>query len=741
MNTYRLLLAAVVTAAPCALAVETQSWIHNAQSDFEKGTIRNLSLRSDGRLTLAPEFRELADPSIAYLWAVAVDSKGTVWAGGGGPSASTAVLVAVDAAGRSRTVAEIPGLQIQAIAIDRKDRVFVATLPDGKVYRIGVGGKPEVFYDPKAKYIWALAFNSKGELFVATGDAGEIHRVGPDGQGAVFFRTEETHARSLAVDANDNLIVGTEPGGLIVRISPAGEGFVLFQTAKREVTALAVAKDGSIYAAAVGNKAALPPGGVPSLSVPLPAVNPQTSVAPGGTPAQPRAATTAPVQLPPPPSASAAPGPIAGGSEVYGIGADGYPQKVWTHAQDVVYSIGFDASGRPVVATGNKGNIYRIDSERVSTLLVNASPTQVTGLASGPQGRLFAVTGNVGKIYQIGPKPEKQGTYESEPLDVGFFSYWGRARHKTELHGGAVRLETRSGNLDRPQKNWSPWAPLDASTSRVTSPSARFLQYRITIEGGGPQSPELREVEIAYMPKNVPPALQEIEITPANYKFNAPSLLATSSSPQTITLPALGQQNRAASTLKLDASSTSQTLQYAKGSAGVRWAVTDPNGDEMTYKVEIRGVQEREWKLLKDKLKEKYYSWDSTAYPDGEYLVRVTACDAPDNPPDQALSATLESERFTIDNTPPQITGLAGKREGSKVTVEWKAKDARSLIQKAEYSVNGGEWVVVQPSTRLSDASELDYKATIESPGAESTVAVRVTDEFDNQSVEKVILR
>ena len=66
---------------------------------------------------------------------------------------------------------------------------------------------------------------------------------------------------------------------------------------------------------------------------------------------------------------------------MYRIGTDNFPQRIWTHAQDVVYAIGFDSQNRPVVGTGNRGHIYRIDSDLVSTLLVNASPTQVTAFA------------------------------------------------------------------------------------------------------------------------------------------------------------------------------------------------------------------------------------------------------------------------------------------------------------------------------------------------------------------------
>jgi hypothetical protein len=346
-------------------------------------------------------------------------------------------------------------------------------------------------------------------------------------------------------------------------------------------------------------------------------------------------------------------------------------------------------------------------------------------------------------VYQIGPAIEKQGTLESEPLDVAFFSYWGRVRHKSDLNGGAVRVETRSGNLDRPQENWSPWAPLDAA-SRVASPSARFLQYRLTLEAAADgSSPAVREIEIAYMAKNVAPVIEEVDVTPANYKFpSAPAL--SSSTTQSITLPPLSGRNRQTSSaqVKLDAgSSSSQTMQYDKGSAGARWAVNDANGDDMTYKVEIRGFGERNWKLLKDKVTEKHITWDSTAYPDGEYVLRVTASDLPSNPPDQALTALLESERFTIDNTPPEIEGLTGTRSGNKLNVKWRVRDAQSVVSYAEYSVNGGEWVVVNPATRLSDAPELDYALTVDAPASEVTVAVRVTDEFDNQSVGKVVVR
>jgi hypothetical protein len=120
----------------------------------------------------------------------------------------------------------------------------------------------------------------------------------------------------------------------------------------------------------------------------------------------------------------------------------------------------------------------------------------------------------------------------------------------------------------------------------------------------------------------------------------------------------------------------------------------------------------------------------------------VTASDLPSNTKEDALTGQLESDVFVIDNTPPRITDLAGTSNGNKIRMRWHAADALSIITEAEYSVDGGEWTVVDPVTRLSDSRALDYdlELTDVSPG-EHTIAVRVEDEFDNQAVEKVVVK
>jgi hypothetical protein len=714
-------------------AVETRVWEQSEQADFARGTRKGLSIRSDGRLSLAPAFKELDSTGVPYLWALAEDSKKTIYYAGGAPTGASTKVFALPHGGKPKVYAELQGLEVHALAVDREDRVYAATLPDAKVYRIDAAGKAQVFFDPKCKYIWAMTFDTAGNLFVATGENGLIYKVNPDGTGKQFFDTQEAHARSLAIDKAGNLIVGTEPGGMILRVTPAAQGFVLYQAPKREVTSVAV-RDGVIYAAAIGNK-----GAGLSVSGPTPVLpaTPKTPVTATGTP---RVGTQPPSPAPATGSLTVS---VTGGSEFYRIQQDGFAEKIWASPTDLIYAIGFDEDGKPLLGTGNKGTIYRVDSDYLATDLINAPPTQVTNFLQGHDGIVYAVTGNVGNLYSIGPSLDSKGTLESEVLDASLFSHWGKAHLTSELHGGQIELETRSGNVNNPQDNWSSWSkvPVSELGGEIQSPPARFLQFRLTLLRGAEntKSPQLSLIDIPFLPKNIPPRVEQIEAAPFNYRQPATNnalerSVAPSGSPLTLTLSAVGRKRSAPSNLTLD-SSGSATLQYAKGYETIRWNATDGNGDPLSFKVEIRQTNSDDrWQLLKSDLLDKFYAFDSASFPDGKYVVRVTASDAPGNTPQTALTSALESDPFVIDNSAPEISNVSN----GQGRLNFRAKDALSWIDKAQYSVNGGEWILLQPEKLVTDSQSLNYSI----PGkANDTIAIRVFDENDNSVVRQFTLK
>ncbi len=506
-----LVLLIAVAASSIAFAVDTRIWDQSDESDFSHGTTKQLSIRSDGHLSLAPEFKELDSTTVPYLVDHCAGFEGhSLLRRGSADGGNSAHSVVGSGCRRARRLPRSAGWKSTRWRWIKDDRVYAAVQPDAKVYRIGKDGKPSVFFDPKQKYIWAMAFDKAGNLFVATGDNGLIYKVTPDGKGVQFANTYETHARSMIVDPDGNLIVGTEPGGLVMRIDPSGAQFVLYQTGKREVTAVAE-HDGVVYAASVGSRST-----APQVSGPPP-VLPTTPPAVSGT-GQAHVTTAPPAA---PPALAYVNVAVSGGSEIDRIQKDGFAERIWQSSSDLVYAIAFDESGRPLLGTGNKGTIYRVDSDHLFTRLLDAPPTQVTAFLTGAHHEIYAATGNVGNVYQIGPGIAGSGTLDSDVLDAGEFSYWGKAHVTSEANGGAVNLQVRSGNLNDPQHDWSPWSDVEVvkTGGDVHAPAARFLEYRLTLKrSGSGESPTVTAVDIPFVAKNVAPTIHEIEVEPVNYR-------------------------------------------------------------------------------------------------------------------------------------------------------------------------------------------------------------------------------
>jgi len=148
------------------------------------------------------------------------------------------------------------------------------------------------------------------------------------------------------------------------------------------------------------------------------------------------------------------------------------------------------------------------------------------------------------------------------------------------------------------------------------------------------------------------------------------------------------------------------------------------------------------WKLLKEKVETRFYSWDTTTMPDGAYYLKIVASDSPANPPEESLTAERVSERFLVDNAAPEILNLHASVSGSSAEVRFDARDPASVLSRAEWSLDGGDWKLVLPAGRLSDGRQESYTVKLAAlPNGEHTLAIRLTDEFENQSAAKTVFQ
>ena len=738
-------------------AEHTRFWRQSEFSDFEKGTAKGVAIRSDGQLTPAPKFVAFADPNLAYLWQLKLDSHGRLYAAGG-PDAK---VVRFDEAGKAATVFESSELAAQAIAFDANDNLYVGTSPDGKVYKVTPDGQKTTFFETKTKYIWALAFDAPGTLFVATGDKGEIFEVAPDGKGRLFYQTDERHARSLAFDAKGNLLVGTEPNGLILRIElakkagdtlpAAGPAYVLYETSKKEVTSLLTDPSGNLYASSIGEKPRAPGAAQPGQIIVTPQPQPQPAVSTQGiTLSQSTTPLMNAIQYP---FFTAAGG---GGAEVVKIAEDGTPESLWTSREDLVFSMGMNASGKLLLGTGDKGEVIELEGNRVYSTVAKTASAQVTSLAAGPGGKLFVATSNPGNVFALGPGYDSNGSFESDSFDARIFSHWGRLAWWGENGAttGKVEFYVRCGNTSTPGKNWSAWTGpyKNAAGDTVNCPASRFAQWKavfLETDGG---APGISWVSLAYLPENVAPEIDDIVVQDPGIRVQG--FAAAPAGPGIASPVQLRMPQRANSSFTLGGGavvvspeSISQPAKVdippqgfqEKGFQSVLWGAHDDNDDDLVYTIYYRGEGETNWRLLKDKITQKYYSWDSTSMPDGAYYLKIVASDAPSNPAGRALTAERESDRFVVANTPPRVADFKAAAHEDGADISFSALGSSGSIARAEYSVDSADWQVVFPVGLLSDAPKESYafKLTGLSSG-EHTIAVRISDQYENSAAAKV---
>ncbi|HEY1403065.1 MAG TPA: hypothetical protein VGB05_02925 [Pyrinomonadaceae bacterium] len=730
------LLLLTICAVSTARAGGPVVWETNSREELLKGEARGISVTDTGALMLAPRFAQLFDTEQAYIWSTAADERGNVYLGTGHDGR----IFRVTADGRGALLYDAAELDVTALVVGRDGALYAGTSPDGKVYRIGADGRAAEYFDPPDKYIWSLAVLTDGALAVGTGDTGKLYRVRaaaakPDE--SLLIDVNETHVISLAVDKQGQLIAGTDPGGLVLRVSPEGKAFALFDSPLREMHALAVAADNSIYALALSDAASR--GGAPAVT---------STTSAGGTVSGTMVTSSVVVEDvggQPSPFAAAPQTPARSRNEltnarsaVFRILPDGGTDVLWSSSSVTAFAVAPAPQGGVLIGTSDKGRIYSVTDDGRDTLLIQSAEDQISSFVV--RGReTFAASSNQGKLFRFAAEPVVEGTYESPVRDAKVVAAWGRIWWRG---AGAVELQTRTGNTERPDMTWSDWsAPYrDPAGTAIASPRARFIQWRAVLRapaGGGTAAggeSRIEGVSLAYLPRNVAPEILSITTPPTGVAL----------------LPAIQIQvdpNLEAS--GLDPSLISPVPQvparraFQRGAVALQWQAEDRNGDTLEYAVYYRAQSESAFHLLREKLRDNFYTVDGAALGDGRYIFKVVATDAPENPDGAALSGERISEPVEVDNTAPTVRAAGEPAlNGERVRVSFVVEDARGRVRRADISVDGGAWRAVFPEDGIADSPRETFALDLPLTGAgEHTISLRGFDASGNAGSARVLVR
>jgi len=414
-------------------------------------------------------------------------------------------------------------------------------------------------------------------------------------------------------------------------------------------------------------------------------------------------------------------------SFVYKITPDGNYREWFRCPAPLILSLLVDNKDNLYLGTGNRGLIYKINPRGEATALLKVSEPQILSLAPGRKDSLYFATGNLGRLYTFSSNSYAgEGIFESQVHDASFISRWGNISYKGKMPAGTrISLATRSGNTKRPGNTWSEWSKeyRDLQGERVTSPPARFIQYRARLSTRDRSvTPVIDEVSLALLPGNQAPEIISLKVSAASGNKQGGNRKKGRGFPS----PGGGKEKRGVS------KSSAMT---------VSWKASDPNGDALLYNLYFRGKGEENWKELKKGIRGTSYSWDSLTFPDGVYFIKLTVSDSPDNPPAYALTDEKVSQPFLIDNTRPKVDNLKTTLSGKVATVRGKTVDSFSLIKRIAYSVDAGDWISIYPLDKIFDSlsEPFQFTTTALSPG-EHTIVIKVTDEAGNIGAAKTII-
>jgi hypothetical protein len=297
--------------------------------------------------------------------------------------------------------------------------------------------------------------------------------------------------------------------------------------------------------------------------------------------------------------------------------------------------------------------------------------------------------------------------------------------------GTKVEVFTRSGNTRTPDEAWSDWSAAyqNAEGSAITSPKARYLQWRAVLTGSAAAAPVLTSLSSAYLPRNIRPQVNSITVHPAGVVFQKPF---SSGETEIAGLDEDAQDKRAGlGSPGVGAPPLGRRI-FQRGLQTFAWKADDDNGDELSYDVFYRREGDTTWRGLKSDLRDTLLVWDTSSVPNGTYVLKVLASDRKSNAADLALGGELESGSFEIDNVAPVVQIGALRRDGTRFIVPAEVRDADSPVTKVEYSLDAQRWQTAFPRDGILDGRQEGFDIRLEADAAGRTLVIRATDALGN---------
>jgi hypothetical protein len=748
-----LLLAAACTAVADPLSKKTDIDFYR---DVLSRDLHGLATRSDGRLVAGPVLTDLAGTAPSdLLWCLEPSAPGR-WVVGGGPGGRIMEVTPDFAAATftSRDLVRIPDVQVYALKALPDGSVIAGTSPAGGIYLVR-GGKIAARTGLPVDSIFDIILVDGGKsALVATGNPGRVYSVdlakfaaagvSPDrisdakalaGRGvSLFGEVSDRNLRRLALLSDGKVAAGSAPKGNIYLFAPGGGApYIAEENRDAEVTDLLADPKGGYFAAIVFSGGEIHPvqasiqlvANVDGVNViaGAPTPSPGPGPAQGAAAASPKTNTVEIVNNTPTVEK------FAGRSTLQWFSADGFPETLMSRAAVAFYRM-CRFGDIVLVSGGELGEMSGFDlSNRYSLTFSGSASSQVNALepVPGSPGRFFAIRNNAPGFTLMDFNAVSPRSAETKRVDLGAPGRLGALRFNRlrDFDPAKMTISVRTTNGASEAEGWSPWVPMaDNDGWRGSPPTGRYAEFKLTLPAASPPTLELDKASLYYLSQNHRPQLKDFRVLSPNFAIVVPPEMPA---PVVTTVGQLIQASDHDTDRRRSSFLGSQIVS-SPGARVIFWMVSAPDGDNLLYTFSIRHDGDPAWTDIAVDSPDSFVQFDTLHLQEGTWFTRLVAKEAAPRPEAERLSVTFETDDLVVDHTPPVIEEASVRREGSKVVVAIRGRDALSLLDSAEFTFNNGAHEIVeQPADGILDGQEETFVLELPAERLSGATSVEVT--------------
>jgi hypothetical protein len=710
--------------------------------DVASRNLKGLATRSDGRILPGPVFTDLTGPRIGDILWVMKPAGPDKFLVGTGPDGKVQE-VTFNPKDSSYTVREVADVaETQAIALlPLKDGAFlIGTSPTGALY-LFKDGKPLARVPLPADSVFDFLLQPDGSVLAATGNPGRIYRLdlkklatagliegkaGDDqllaDKGVTLFgEIRDRNVRRLARLADGRVLAGSSPKGNIYSFDAiGGSPLVLQENRDAEVVDLLPVDDGSFYAALVFTT---------------------ESTSRLNRPVDPKAADNKEK----PPVIEEKPG-FTGRSSVVRFPVDGFPEGVLSRPNVALYRLARH-NGWLVLTAGELGDTFGYDPvARRSLTFAGSTSSQLNDIAPVGDGRFLLLRNNAPGLALLTFAAAPVRELETKRLDLGTPAGLGALRfaRMRGVEPKDIQIDIRANFGSDELEGWTPWAAMTLRDGAFFAEGLRGRYARLRVRITGTSSDfQLDKATLAHLPQNRRPALTDFRILSPNLGLLPAGERAAVASVPLGQILAPGREPKDDNDRRRDALLGSQVVPQP-GTQIVYWAVNDPDSDNLAHTFSIRPENADTWTDLAINTPESYIQFETGGLSEGLYFTRLSVSEQSPRPAAQRLSYTFETDNLLIDRTPPVLATPVITRADGLLRISVSGRDALSLLEGAEISLNNGfKTSVTHPADGILDGREETFVAEIPEARAAGATSVEVIlyDHAGNAASARVPLK